>query len=200
MSSGCRKGTDFAAASTRKPHTKSKTLIFVRPCQQSPAQKRWESKSFGMSVIIYSVLKLLCVDSSTSAAPTCCSRTLFDWTCNSRGLWNQSTWLPQYHYRCWCEVSLNNIEIPLTKMTFIMFWSIWLMECKAAGNGVELQVLFYRLARLLRYPVKLIFVFDGPKRPSVKRGHEVLKGTHWLTRGMQELLNAFGFPWYTVSI
>jgi Holliday junction resolvase YEN1 len=75
------------------------------------------------------------------------------------------------------------------------------MECAhvCRQQGVELQVLFYRLVRLLHYPIELIFVFDGPMRPSVKRGHDVLKGTHWLTREMQELLNTFGIPWYTVS-
>jgi hypothetical protein len=75
------------------------------------------------------------------------------------------------------------------------------MKCMHIHNGsVTLQVLFYCLAWLLYSSVELIFVFDGPMQPSVKHGHEVLKGTDQLTCGMQELLDVFRIPWYTVSI
>jgi Holliday junction resolvase YEN1 len=67
------------------------------------------------------------------------------------------------------------------------------------GESVELQMLFYRLARLIRYSAELIFVFDGNARPSFKHGRTVNKDDHWLTARMQELLTAFGCPWYTVS-
>jgi Holliday junction resolvase YEN1 len=68
-----------------------------------------------------------------------------------------------------------------------------------AGENPELRGILYRLARLLHAPVTPLFVFDGPARPSIKRGKHVVPKAHWLTSGMQELITAFGFFWYTVS-
>jgi hypothetical protein len=71
-----------------------------------------------------------------------------------------------------------------------------------AANGgprADLLALFYKLARLLRAPVQVIFVFDGPERASMKRGHKVCTKPHVLTADLQWLLECFGFSWYTVS-
>jgi Holliday junction resolvase YEN1 len=71
-----------------------------------------------------------------------------------------------------------------------------------AANGgprADLLALFYKLARLLRAPVQVIFVFDGPERASMKRGHKVWTKPHVLTADLQWLLECFGFSWYTVS-
>jgi hypothetical protein len=51
----------------------------------------------------------------------------------------------------------------------------------------------------LRAPVQVIFVFDGPERASMKRGHKVCTKPHVLTADLQWLLECFGFSWYTVS-
>lgn len=48
-------------------------------------------------------------------------------------------------------------------------------------------------------PFLPLFVFDGPKRPSVKRGKRVSGNNHWLTTGMKNIIEAFGFEWRTVS-
>lgn len=63
----------------------------------------------------------------------------------------------------------------------------------------ELWTIFFMLAHLLQLPILLVFVFDGPKRPKIKRGKMVCSKPHWLTAGMKGLLTVFGFEWYTVS-
>lgn len=68
-----------------------------------------------------------------------------------------------------------------------------------AGENPELRTLFYKLARLLDTCVLPIFVFDGPFRPSVKRGRNVVTAEPWLTNGFKELIKAFGFHWHQVS-
>jgi holliday junction resolvase YEN1 len=81
------------------------------------------------------------------------------------------------------------------------------MECQTTfrrhhaqfGQNPELRTLFYRLCRLLSVCIDLVFVFDGPNRAKIKRGKHVRATPHWLTLGMQEMLTAFGFAWYTVS-
>ena len=81
------------------------------------------------------------------------------------------------------------------------------MQCQSAfvhnhaqfGQNPELRTLFYRLSRLLSCCIDAVFVFDGPNRAKVKRGKQVRSIPHWLTTGMQEMLDAFGFTWYTVS-
>jgi Holliday junction resolvase YEN1 len=67
-----------------------------------------------------------------------------------------------------------------------------------AGANPELRTLFFRLARLLQFPVNLLFIFDGEGRPSIKRGKKVIKTPHWLTERVQEMLGLFGFNWYKV--
>ena len=91
-------------------------------------------------------------------------------------------------------------------------FSIWMNEAQGAvnvrpGHGTQagenpaLQVIFYRLCRLLTLPIVPIFVFDGPDRPKVKRGINV-KTTkpHWLSTPLKKFIDAFGFYWYMVSI
>jgi hypothetical protein len=68
-----------------------------------------------------------------------------------------------------------------------------------AGENPELRTLFYKLARLHRSLVDVILVFDGPKRPSVKRGKHVVKTMPWLTQRLVEFASTFGFPSYVVS-
>jgi holliday junction resolvase YEN1 len=68
-----------------------------------------------------------------------------------------------------------------------------------AGANPELRTLFFRLARYLQFPIAPVFVFDGPGRPSVKRGRKVIKIAHWLTTRVQEMISLFGFQWYKVS-
>jgi Holliday junction resolvase YEN1 len=86
--------------------------------------------------------------------------------------------------------------------------SIWFTQAQfsfrtghaQAGENPELRSLFYKLASILKLPITPIFVFDGPARPSVKRGVNVITKPNWLTKPLQELISAFGFQFYTVSM
>ncbi|KAM6491164.1 PIN domain-like protein, partial [Amanita muscaria] len=80
--------------------------------------------------------------------------------------------------------------------------SIWIRQSQAiffkpahatAGENPELRTLFFKLSWLLSACILPIFVFDGPLRPSVKRGKNVVATPHWLTEDFQQLINAFGF-------
>ncbi|KAJ7187686.1 PIN domain-like protein [Mycena pura] len=65
-----------------------------------------------------------------------------------------------------------------------------------AGPKPQLRVLFYRLARLLSLPTRVVFVFDGPERPATKRGVQVLTQGHRLTAPFLELIHEFGYHAY----
>lgn len=57
-----------------------------------------------------------------------------------------------------------------------------------AGKNPELRDLGY-----LKTTTTLIFVFDGPGRPSIKRGKHVVPKPHWLTEGFKEMILAAGY-------
>ena len=69
-----------------------------------------------------------------------------------------------------------------------------------AGVGVnpELRTLFYWLSALLKIPLHVVFVFNGPAQPHVKRRKQIWRPRHWLASAFQEMLTIFGFAWYEV--
>ncbi|KAJ7696364.1 hypothetical protein B0H16DRAFT_1397218, partial [Mycena metata] len=75
--------------------------------------------------------------------------------------------------------------------------SIWFFHAtyRSEGKNPELQMMFFRCARLMRAPFLPLFVFDGPRRPNVKRGKEINTDLHPLTPGMKEIVESFGFEW-----
>lgn len=75
--------------------------------------------------------------------------------------------------------------------------SIWFFHAAYGkeGENPELRTLFFRCCRLLQSPLLPLFVFDGPNRPAVKRGKRVGGNVHWLTQGMKNIIDAFGFEW-----
>ncbi len=85
--------------------------------------------------------------------------------------------------------------------------SIWLRQCCApfqrahaqAGPNPELRTFYYRLVNLLARPVAVVFVADGPGRPTIKRGTHIVTKQHWLTAGAKDLVDAFGFDWIEAS-
>jgi Holliday junction resolvase YEN1 len=78
--------------------------------------------------------------------------------------------------------------------------SIWLFQVQAGqgGRNPELRTLFYRLLRLLALPVHPLFVYDGPQKPSFKRGKAVSarSGSAPLIRRSKDLVERFKFPWH----
>ncbi|KAI9571826.1 hypothetical protein HD554DRAFT_2069651 [Boletus coccyginus] len=75
--------------------------------------------------------------------------------------------------------------------------SIWFFHAAYGkdGENPELRTLFFRCCRLLQSPLLPLFVFDGPNRPAVKRRKRVGGNVHWLTQGMKNIIDAFGFEW-----
>ena len=69
-----------------------------------------------------------------------------------------------------------------------------------AGENPALRALFYKLARLLNTCILPVFVFDGPWRPSVKRGKKVLTTLNWTAGDFKQLIEAFGFCSHQVCI
>ncbi|KAF8230402.1 hypothetical protein L208DRAFT_1282083, partial [Tricholoma matsutake] len=53
--------------------------------------------------------------------------------------------------------------------------------------------LFFRFCRFLKIPATLIFMFDGPACPSVKRSKNVVDTPLWLLSYIKFLITAFGF-------
>ncbi|KAF9005256.1 hypothetical protein BDQ17DRAFT_386930 [Cyathus striatus] len=77
--------------------------------------------------------------------------------------------------------------------------SIWFFHAEYGREGENpvLRTLFFRCASLMRSPFLPLFVFDGPKRPDVKRGKKINKTSHKLIPGMKQIVEAFGFEWRT---
>jgi Holliday junction resolvase YEN1 len=79
--------------------------------------------------------------------------------------------------------------------------SIWFFHANGGreGENPELRTLFFKCVQLTTSPFLPLFVFDGPKRPSMKRGKKVKGEAYWLTNGTKRMVEAFGFEWRTVS-
>ncbi|KAI9445665.1 hypothetical protein BJY52DRAFT_1315729 [Lactarius psammicola] len=75
--------------------------------------------------------------------------------------------------------------------------SIWFFHAAHGGEGEnpELRTLFFRCAKLTSVPFLPLFIFDGPKRPKVKRGKKISRERHWLVDSMKGIIEAFGFEW-----
>ncbi|RXW15491.1 hypothetical protein EST38_g10363, partial [Candolleomyces aberdarensis] len=63
------------------------------------------------------------------------------------------------------------------------------------GKNADLRLVFKQLVWLAStfYGQILVFVFDGPDRPQVKRGKRVGKCEHWMVEDFQRLVRALGF-------
>ncbi|PPQ90277.1 hypothetical protein CVT25_013102 [Psilocybe cyanescens] len=79
--------------------------------------------------------------------------------------------------------------------------SIWFFHAEYGKEGENpvLRTLFFRCATLMHTTFLPIFVFDGPKRPDVKRGKKINKTSHKLIPGMKNIIEAFGFEWRMIQ-
>ncbi|KAI6137809.1 PIN domain-like protein [Pisolithus tinctorius] len=66
-------------------------------------------------------------------------------------------------------------------------------RCSNCGQNPELRTLFYKLAHLYCTPANILFVFDGPQKPAIKRGKKVVTIPPWLTTYFKDFASAFGF-------
>lgn len=86
--------------------------------------------------------------------------------------------------------------------------SVWFEQCQQvtrgrahaqSGQNPPLRTFIFRTARLKSFPVQVIFAYDGPERPALKRGQKVtMKKTHWMTKPTQRILDTFDIQWFTV--
>ena len=58
--------------------------------------------------------------------------------------------------------------------------------------------MFFRCVKLVSVPFLPLFIFDGPKRPKVKRGKRISGKKHWMVDSMKGIIDAFGFEWRMV--
>ncbi|KAF8338560.1 hypothetical protein F5887DRAFT_1077646 [Amanita rubescens] len=66
-------------------------------------------------------------------------------------------------------------------------------ESSADSENTALCRAFYRLARLLKFPVVPVFVFDSSSQASRKRGHGCQAASQQLAGSFRQLVQAFGF-------
>ncbi|KIJ07549.1 hypothetical protein PAXINDRAFT_26120, partial [Paxillus involutus ATCC 200175] len=64
-----------------------------------------------------------------------------------------------------------------------------------SGQNPALRSFIYRVARLARLPINVIFCYDGKERPTIKRNMKVSKSDHWMVRPTQRILDAFNIQW-----
>ncbi|KAJ7675077.1 PIN domain-like protein [Mycena rosella] len=62
----------------------------------------------------------------------------------------------------------------------------------------ESMPLFYQLCNFSLAPMTLVFVFDGPGRPSVKRGTKVVYRPAWLEEHLKTMITNSGYYYYDV--
>lgn len=72
-------------------------------------------------------------------------------------------------------------------------------EHHLAGQSPELRTIFFKMQHLSVLPIRVVLVYDGDKRPSIKRGVQVRGTPHWLTFYVQQMADLFGFVNHTVS-
>ncbi|KAK0109823.1 hypothetical protein ONS95_002494 [Cadophora gregata] len=77
--------------------------------------------------------------------------------------------------------------------------SIWQFQIQAGqgGSNPAIRTLYYRLIRLLATSIQPLFVFDGPKRPQLKRNKKVGRGGASASDiATKQLLRLFGFSYH----
>lgn len=129
----------------------------------------------------------------------CCSIDFVGRVRNRGGL-QQAYGCPRILRRNWYQVNS-----PFLLYSFgprlIHPYSGWIYAVCSQHNSTknpELATLFSRCGHLLRLPIFPLFVFDGPARPSNKRGKYVRGDEHWMTVDIKKMLTAFGFRWIVV--
>ncbi|KAK0487291.1 hypothetical protein IW261DRAFT_604052 [Armillaria novae-zelandiae] len=96
------------------------------------------------------------------------------------------------------ELTISSTNRPPHAFRLGVDVSLWFFHAEYGkeGENPELRTLFFRLGLLLRHPILPLFIFDGPGRPSWKRGKRI---NTWAedprTEGLKAFIEAFGFEW-----
>ncbi|KAI6167227.1 PIN domain-like protein [Pisolithus thermaeus] len=81
-----------------------------------------------------------------------------------------------------------------------MYLLVNIFSWRQAGTGQshEMRVIFRWLSAISQQLLHAYFIFDGPDRPQLKRGKDIVcsSGLRLLAQRFQELLTAFGFNWH----
>jgi hypothetical protein len=78
--------------------------------------------------------------------------------------------------------------------------SLWLAHVQAAVGGLSYpnmpaQSLFDKMAKFYQYGFRVLFVFDGPARPHIKRDKHVSGAALQYEHLAKKIIDAFGFEW-----
>ncbi|KAK4695729.1 hypothetical protein P7C71_g2069, partial [Lecanoromycetidae sp. Uapishka_2] len=98
------------------------------------------------------------------------------------------------------KIAVEHIEKTGKPLRLAIDISIWQFQIQSGQGGKNpgLRTLYYRLLRLLALSIHPLFVFDGPERPSFKRGKIVSYAAACMGNVLiKELLKRFGFPYHT---
>jgi hypothetical protein len=68
------------------------------------------------------------------------------------------------------------------------------------GQRLVLEKIFYQLCNLSLASLTMVFIFDGPGRPPVKRGTRVIYRPQWFEQHLKTMITAFGFHYYEVRL
>ncbi|KAI9674138.1 MAG: hypothetical protein M1817_001956 [Caeruleum heppii] len=79
--------------------------------------------------------------------------------------------------------------------------SIWLFQVQSGKGGTNpaLRTLYYRLLRLLALSIQPLFVFDGPRKPQLKRDRIVSHNSAPTNSLAKKLLGLFAFPYHDAA-
>ncbi|KAJ7263203.1 PIN domain-like protein [Mycena haematopus] len=67
------------------------------------------------------------------------------------------------------------------------------------SQKLALEKIFYQFCNLSLAPVTLVFVFDGPGRPPIKRGTRVISRPAWLIEHLKKMITYFGFYFHEAT-
>lgn len=104
------------------------------------------------------------------------------------------------------RLAVNHLQRNARPLRVAIDISIWLFQVQAGRGGAnpELRTFFFRLVRLVGLPIHPLFIYDGPQRPSYKRGKVIggrrgqpNSGPTATIRRSKELLELFRFPYHT---
>ncbi|KAJ7137295.1 PIN domain-like protein [Mycena filopes] len=95
----------------------------------------------------------------------------------------------------WCNEALPLFSIRITAVVEVLS-TAGVFNPGLAGDKLVLEKFFYQLCQFSLAPLTLVFIFDGPGRPPIKRGTRVIYRPGWLDQQLKVLITAFGYYYY----